>query len=378
MRTALLGRLLGLGAAFSMAIGLSMATAILPGAAHAQAGTDSAPRVHTEASRAFAAGLRIAIARFAGESPNWRISDALGRGLAEQPLGRLIPPEAFVSSGLVGAEPLEPEAAQIRQAAYNAAVDTVILGRLRETLSGYEIEAVLRSGHSGAEVTRHRVALSNAAELESAAAALAREILESLGLPSVAAPPPDTIRDPRGPEPPRMLGSVDGAPDSGGTGFEFGGLRGDAPIEIKAEEAEIVDRGQGRTLVFQKNVRVRQGDVTLASDRLEAEYQKGQSEPDRLIAVGAVEIGQGQRRAQCDRAIYLRVEQRLSCRGHAELLQGCDIVRGESIEFDLASEKAKVLGAASIVIRPGEATPQGCVAEEGGQAAAASPTGGLL
>jgi lipopolysaccharide transport protein LptA len=327
--------------------------------------------------------LRIAVAHFAGASDKWPVAESLSRQIALHPLGRLIPPGAFVA-----AREFDPDAARVRQWAYNAAVDTVIVGQLRETsalsaltASGkWEIEAVLRSGHSGAEVSRHVAVLAGPEELEAATARLANEILAELGFPAVSAPPPGTLRDPRSPEPALLIlgdGTSDGAAKGGdgalGTGFEFGGLRGDAPIEIKADEAEIVDRGEGRTLVFQRNVRVRQGDVTLASDRLEAEYRKGQSEPDRLIAVGSVEIGQGHRRAKCDRAVYMRVEQRLSCEGRAELLQGCDIVRGRSIEFDLGSEKARVVGAASIVIRPGEATDQGCVST----ASSASPEGVL-
>jgi lipopolysaccharide transport protein LptA len=154
--------------------------------------------------------------------------------------------------------------------------------------------------------------------------------------------------------------------DAGGLAseFELGQLREDTPIEINAEEAEIVDRGEDRKLVFQRNVRVRQGNIRLASDLLEAEYRKGEPEPDRLIAKGSVQVDQGFRRARCDRAVYLRAEQTLSCNGRAELVQGCDVVRGDSIEFDLAGDQAHVLGAASIVIRPGEADGKRCVAPE--------------
>lgn len=310
--------------------------------------------------------IRIAVANFSGESMDWPVAEALTRRLARRPLGRVIPPTAFVA-----ADEFEPKAARVRQWAYNAAVDTVILGELREgsgpSEGSWEIEAVLRSGHSGAEVSRHALTLAGPDELEDSADRLAKEILESLGYRGMPSSSTAGARDPRSPEPPRLIASGDEEESERPleAGFEFGELTGDSPIEIKAEEAEIVDRGEGRTLVFQRHVRVRQGDVTLESDRLEAEYQKGQSEPDRLVALGSVEIGQGRRRAKCDRAVYLRVEQRLSCEGRAELVQGCDIVRGESIEFDLASEKARVLGAASIVIRPGEATEKGCVSTEG-------------
>ncbi len=94
--------------------------------------------------------------------------------------------------------------------------------------------------------------------------------------------------------------------------------------------------------------------MILRSDRLEAAYTKGESEPHELIAEGKVQIVQNDRRAKCDRAIYQREANRLICSGHAELVQGCDIIRGESIEFDLAGEQARVEGAASIVIQSRE------------------------
>ena len=52
--------------------------------------------------------------------------------------------------------------------------------------------------------------------------------------------------------------------------------------------------------------------------------------------------------------------QKITCRGHAELVQGCDVVRGELIVLDLAANKARVEGAASIVISPKQNTDARC------------------
>jgi lipopolysaccharide transport protein LptA len=142
--------------------------------------------------------------------------------------------------------------------------------------------------------------------------------------------------------------------------FSDSKFRSDTPIEIKADEAEIIDRDEGRHLIFRRNVWVRQDSVTLRSDRLEAFYAKGESEPRELIAEGNVKVDQHDRHAKCHRAIYLRDENRLTCIGRAELVQGCDIIRGDSIEFDLAGDQARVQGAASIVIQPEDAAPSAC------------------
>ena len=266
-------------------------------------------------------------------------------------------PEAFVARAA-----FEPVPGEVRQWAYNAAVDAVIVGRVHDAANGggWRVEAALRSGHSGAEFARHLLDVELGDSAEAALDRLAVVLLSDLGYRESPEAEGQPWRDPRSPEPPVLPGSTAGEGSSeesgGGLGgaLGIGGLREQEAIEINAEEAEIVDRGEARRLVFQRNVRVRQGDVSLNSDVVEAEYRKGESEPDRLIARGSVEVGQGQRRARCDEAVYQRNENRISCVGHAELVQGCDVVRGDAIEFDLSGERARVVGAASIVIREGE------------------------
>jgi len=69
------------------------------------------------------------------------------------------------------------------------------------------------------------------------------------------------------------------------------------------------------------------------------------------VATGGVEVRQGERRAHCKQATYLREEQVVICTGDALLLQNCDEVRGDKIEFDLDAERVRVVGAASILIQ---------------------------
>lgn len=164
-------------------------------------------------------------------------------------------------------------------------------------------------------------------------------------------------------------GAADEPRDGGGvrasggleTRLEVGKFRSDAPIEIKADAAELTAVGNDRKLIFQGGVWVQQDNVTLTSERLEAEYVDGASEPSRLLAEGSVHVAQNDRAARCDRAEYLRSTQQITCRGHAELLQGCDVVRGELIVLDLAADRARVEGAASIVINPKPREGGSCV-----------------
>ena len=319
-----------------------------------------------------ASELRVAVAPFAGEGDSLAIAKGLASELAERDLERLLAPGDFVA-----ARAFEPRAADVRRWAYNSAVDTIVVGRVYSVGSEGRrtrvVEAALRSGHSGAELSRHEVSVASGADIQQSVESLALSILAGLGyqgrLTSSELVGGTGVAS--GGSAPEIGGGDSQAPGSDGSeqgldlGFSQSGFRSDAPIEIKAEEAEIINRNGGRRLIFQRNVVVTQANVSLRSDRLEALYRKGESEPRELRAEGRVEIDQGDRRAKCDRAIYQREAHRLTCIGNAELVQGCDIVRGESIEFDLAGDQARVEGAASIVIQPEGDVPTSCSSERG-------------
>jgi len=309
---------------------------------------------------------RVAVAPFAGKPEALVISKALAARLARTPIDRLIAPGEFVAE-----RSFEPRASEIRRWAYNSAVDAIVVGRVYSKGQDDErtriVETVIRSGHSGAALSRQTVSSSASDGLAEIVENLARLILGDLGIRD--APGDEKMNDGT---PTPVPGSLEPKGEAVGGGaseldssLTSSGFRSDAPIEISSEEAEIISRNDSRRLIFQRNVHVRQANVSLRSDRLEALYVKGESEPHEMRAAGHVTITQGDRFAKCDRATYQREASRLTCRGHAELIQGCDIVRGESIRFDLAGNHAVVNGAASIVIEPERDEPSGCAARLG-------------
>lgn len=307
----------------------------------------------------------VGVAAFAGDvargTDQLTVSEMLAAAIAERELERVLRPGSFVA-----APGIDPAAADVRDWAYAAAVDALVLGQVWPATEARpaRLVVVVRSGHSGAERSRHALDLPGIAGRGPMLDALAGEILTGLGYQAPGEPTASPVAA-AGPGP----ASGEGAGDDRGRGldaaFDRAGFDGDAPIEIKAEEAEIVSRDQGRELLFQRNVLVTQANVTLRSQRLEATYRRGESEPEKLIALGDVLVDQDGRRARCDRAVYLRKDQRLTCSGHAELVQGCDIVRGDSIQFWLDDDRARVEGAASIVIRPEGSAGAGCQDMEG-------------
>jgi len=304
----------------------------------------------------------LGIARFVGDvargADRVTLSETLAEAIAERELDRVLRPGTFV------AEPgIDPKAADVREWAYAAAIDALVLGQVWPATEKRpaRLVVVVRSGHSGAERSRHALDLPGVARRGPVLEALADEILAGLGY----APPDDALTAPVDAAGPAAAAG-DGESGRGlDAAFDREGFDGDAPIQIKADEAEIVSRDHGRELLFQRNVQVTQANVTLRSERLEATYRRGESEPEKLVAHGDVLVDQGGRRARCDRAVYLRKDQRLTCSGDAELVQGCDIVRGDSIHFWLDDDRARVEGAASIVIRPEGSAGAGCQDMEG-------------
>lgn len=251
------------------------------------------------------------------------------------------------------------EAVQVRAWAERLAVDSIVLGRVDPSRDGRTVEIYLRSGHSGGPVAQHRAALRDAADLDRVATELAEALLADLGiplatpLPGVAAPAPETSAEAAAP--------TDDSEDSKGL---FSLRAGDEPLSIDSDELELSEQGDDRHLIFRRNVRVTQGDIQLLTERLEAFYVSGSSQPDKLVATGRVSVLQGERRARCDRAVYRRADQTLECTGRAELIQRCDRVRGSKIQFDLERDRVRVLGGASVVIQPDSKDGAGC-AEQG-------------
>jgi lipopolysaccharide transport protein LptA len=133
------------------------------------------------------------------------------------------------------------------------------------------------------------------------------------------------------------------------------------PVSIQSDALEATDSGGLRTLVFDRNVEVRQGDLQLRTAHLEAVYPAGAKQPSHLRARGGVRVTQGGREARCDRAAYDRGAERIRCTGHAVMRDGADEIHGDSIVFDLAARRVIVEGGARVAV-----TPSGEGGEESG------------
>ena len=65
-----------------------------------------------------------------------------------------------------------------------------------------------------------------------------------------------------------------------------------------------------------------------------------------------MQLVRGESRASCDHATYEVTLEHLVCRGNAELLDGQNSLRGDSVEFDLGEDRVVVKGHARVVVHP--------------------------
>ena len=148
----------------------------------------------------------------------------------------------------------------------------------------------------------------------------------------------------------RQLGAVGDSSDDGP--FSLGDFDRRAPVVIRADELEAIDRDDRRVLVFRRNVEVTQGTLQLAADELSAVYPAGASQPSRLEARGGVVVREGTREARCERVVYDRLARRLDCFGEASMQDGDDRIAGASMGFDLARRSVSVGGGTEVVFEP--------------------------
>jgi len=290
------------------------------------------------------AALAIAIAPFERSAPpDAAVPDVevlLADRLGTRGVQRVVGP-----AQLDVAADAEPSPEVVRTWAQQAAVTSVVVGRITRIGNQVSVDVRLRAGDTGAVVGTYVVEIPSPERLEGAVDQLADQLLAASGAGAGVAPAVAAA----GPEP--GAGTAPKADNPFGIRFAS-----DRPVSIRSDELEAVKTEGTRRLLFTKNVVVVQDDVTIRSNRLEAFYPPEASQPERLVAMGAVRMTQGETEARCDQATFERASDMLICTGRAELRDGDDCVAGDSIEFDLGADTVKVKGGARVHIG-GEGSP---------------------
>ncbi len=118
---------------------------------------------------------------------------------------------------------------------------------------------------------------------------------------------------------------------------------GALPIEVTADRLSA--DGGGDSVTFEGNVVARQGDVTMHSDRLFAEYSRRTKAIEKIEAKGSVRFLQEGKEARSDRATFYNLEQRVVFSGGATLRQGENTLKGETITIFIRENRAVATGA---------------------------------
>ena len=116
-----------------------------------------------------------------------------------------------------------------------------------------------------------------------------------------------------------------------------------APIDLAADRAEAQDRAD--RAIFAGNVVVRQGELTLRTERLTLAYaSQGGIDINRIDASGGVVVTSPSETARGDFAVYDLDEGLITMVGHVRLERGGSYLSGGRLTIDLDSGRAVMDG----------------------------------
>lgn len=153
-----------------------------------------------------------------------------------------------------------------------------------------------------------------------------------------------------------------GAAAQGAT-VPFGGARHDAsaPVEITSDTLEL-DQAAG-TAVFSGGVRVVQGTLRMASDRLQVFYDEaagdgggsgsGAGKVQRMVATGNVTLSNGSEAAESKEATYEVAAGTIAMKGDVLLTQGQNALSSQTLAIDLNAGTADLQGRVKTIFVPG-------------------------
>jgi len=117
------------------------------------------------------------------------------------------------------------------------------------------------------------------------------------------------------------------------------------PIDITSDKVEAY--WKQNLIIFRGNVIARQKDMVIYADSLEALIIEDGKGIERVIAGGNVKIQQGLRVANCQKAVFYNLDQKVILTGDPKVSEGDNIVSGDEIIFDIDKNRVEIKGGAS-------------------------------
>jgi lipopolysaccharide export system protein LptA len=117
------------------------------------------------------------------------------------------------------------------------------------------------------------------------------------------------------------------------------------PIDISSDKVEAF--WKENLIIFRGNVIARQKDMVIYADSIEALIIEDGKGIERVTAGGNVKIQQGLRVANCEKAIFYNLDQKVILTGDPKVSEGDNIVSGDEIIFDIDQNRVEVKGGTS-------------------------------
>jgi len=117
------------------------------------------------------------------------------------------------------------------------------------------------------------------------------------------------------------------------------------PIDVTSDKVET--RWKENLVIFKGNVIARQKDIVIYADSLEVVTNEDGKGIDRVTAGGNVKIQQGLRVANCERAVFYNLDQKMILTGDPKVSEGDNVVLGDEIIFDIDKNRVEVRGGPS-------------------------------
>ncbi len=128
------------------------------------------------------------------------------------------------------------------------------------------------------------------------------------------------------------------------------------PIDITSDKVEAY--WKQNLVIFKGNVIARQKDMVIYADSLEVVTHEDGKGIERVIAGGNVKIQQGLRVANCQKAVFYNLDQKLVLTGDPKVSEGDNVVLGDEIIFHIDKNRVEVKGGPSgrgkAKVQPGE------------------------
>jgi len=117
------------------------------------------------------------------------------------------------------------------------------------------------------------------------------------------------------------------------------------PIDITSDKVEAF--WKENLIIFKGNVVARQKDMVIYADSIEAVTIEDGKGIERVTAGGNVKIQQGLRVANCEKAIFYNLDQKVVLTGDPKVSEGESIVSGDEIIVDIDKNRVEVKGGSS-------------------------------